>query len=93
MKLLSELVFYTLHLFLQGVIKPDIVFFGENLPAKFFSFTIDMPQADLLIVMGTSLEVHIMIYLKNYYYRTVSTNGLLKYMEIQNVCHLVWTTL
>ena len=57
--LVSELMFYTPHLFLQGVVKPDIVFFGENLPAKFFSFTIDMPQADLLIVMGTSLEVYI----------------------------------
>lgn len=40
-----------------GVIKPDIVFFGEELPQRFFSYLIDFPRADLLIIMGTSLEV------------------------------------
>ena len=44
----------------QGVVKPDIVFFGEQLPKRFFMFGIDMPQADLLIVMGTSLEVRLL---------------------------------
>lgn len=41
----------------KGIIKPDIVFFGEELPQQFFSYLRDFPMADLLIVMGTSLEV------------------------------------
>ncbi|TRY90729.1 hypothetical protein DNTS_016560 [Danionella cerebrum] len=41
----------------KGVIKPDIVFFGEELPQRFFTYITDFPMADLLIVMGTSLEV------------------------------------
>lgn len=40
-----------------GVVKPDIVFFGEDLPKTFDKFSKDFPEADLLIVMGTSLEV------------------------------------
>ena len=41
-----------------GLVKPDIVFFGENLPPRFYQRTkLDMPQCDLLIVMGTSLQV------------------------------------
>ncbi|MEW6382276.1 MAG: Sir2 family NAD-dependent protein deacetylase [bacterium] len=43
----------------QSVIKPDIVFFGEALPDAFFkSAALDIPQADLLLVMGTSLNVY-----------------------------------
>ncbi|XP_056318927.1 NAD-dependent protein deacetylase sirtuin-3, mitochondrial isoform X2 [Danio aesculapii] len=41
----------------KGIIKPDIVFFGEELPQHFFTYVTDFPIADLLIVMGTSLEV------------------------------------
>ncbi|XP_031425122.1 NAD-dependent protein deacetylase sirtuin-3, mitochondrial isoform X2 [Clupea harengus] len=41
----------------KGVIKPDIVFFGEELPNNFFMYLTDFPMADLLIIMGTSLEV------------------------------------
>ncbi|XP_039594052.1 NAD-dependent protein deacetylase sirtuin-3-like isoform X1 [Polypterus senegalus] len=41
----------------RGVIKPDIVFFGEELPQRFLLFLTDFPLADLLIIMGTSLEV------------------------------------
>ncbi|XP_064169201.1 NAD-dependent protein deacetylase sirtuin-3, mitochondrial isoform X2 [Anguilla rostrata] len=41
----------------RGVIKPNIVFFGEELPQNFFLYLTDFPLADLLIVMGTSLEV------------------------------------
>jgi len=38
--------------------KPDIVFFGENLPGRFFSaVNKDLPKCDLLIIMGTSLVV------------------------------------
>lgn len=40
------------------LVKPDIVFFGEGLPKRFFErMEKDMPRADLLIVMGTSLQV------------------------------------
>ncbi|XP_054264098.1 NAD-dependent protein deacetylase sirtuin-2 [Macrosteles quadrilineatus] len=42
----------------NGVVKPDIVFFGENLPASFYSnCPKDLPNADLLIIMGSSLAV------------------------------------
>ena len=41
-----------------GLIKPDIVFFGEKPPLRFFVRAMqDMPQCDLLLVMGTSLAV------------------------------------
>jgi NAD-dependent deacetylase sirtuin 2 len=43
----------------NGLVKPGIVFFGENLPKRFFqSAEEDFPQADLLIVLGTSLVVN-----------------------------------
>uniref|UniRef100_A0A3Q3X2M6 NAD-dependent protein deacetylase n=1 Tax=Mola mola TaxID=94237 RepID=A0A3Q3X2M6_MOLML len=41
----------------KGVVKPDIVFFGEELPHHFLKYLTDFPLADLLIIMGTSLEV------------------------------------
>jgi NAD-dependent deacetylase sirtuin 2 len=42
----------------DGHVKPDIVFFGEDLPERFFTLSKqDFPEADLLIVMGTSLTV------------------------------------
>lgn len=41
-----------------GIVKPDIVFFGENLPDKFHNCMVaDFPKCDLLIVMGSSLVV------------------------------------
>ncbi|XP_053305048.1 NAD-dependent protein deacetylase sirtuin-3, mitochondrial [Spea bombifrons] len=40
-----------------GLIKPDIVFFGEQLPPRFMMHLVDFPQADLLVIIGTSLEV------------------------------------
>lgn len=41
-----------------GLVKPDIVFFGESLPKRFGELgKTDFPVADLLIVMGTSLKV------------------------------------
>eukprot|EP01133_Synstelium_polycarpum_P011945 gene11945-13920_t len=43
----------------RAVIRPDVVFFGEGLPVRFHQQAIlDMRQADLLIVMGTSLSVY-----------------------------------
>lgn len=42
----------------QSVIKPDVVLYGEQLPANFFSMqTKDFSQCNLLIIMGTSLKV------------------------------------
>lgn len=42
----------------EGVVKPDITFFGESLPSRFFAcMREDLPKADLLIVIGSSLSV------------------------------------
>lgn len=42
----------------NGVVKPDIVFFGEDLPRKFYELPEqDFKECDLLIIMGTSLAV------------------------------------
>lgn len=41
----------------MGLVKPDIVFFGEQLPHSFFINRSLPAQADLCIVMGTSLMV------------------------------------
>ena len=41
-----------------GLVKPDIVFFGEQLPRRFFECVrSDFRQCDLLLVMGSSLVV------------------------------------
>lgn len=40
-------------------IKPDIVFFGESLPERFFSLSRkDFRNVDLVLVLGTSLQVY-----------------------------------
>jgi len=39
------------------VVKPDIVFFEEQLPERFYMYSKDFHEADLLLVLGTSLEV------------------------------------
>ncbi|KAK9761169.1 Sir2 histone deacetylase Hst2 [Basidiobolus ranarum] len=42
----------------KGLVKPDIVFFGEQLPDRFFTCAKeDFKNCDMLIVMGTSLQV------------------------------------
>eukprot|EP01102_Stenamoeba_stenopodia_P020249 TRINITY_DN7822_c0_g1_i1.p1 TRINITY_DN7822_c0_g1~~TRINITY_DN7822_c0_g1_i1.p1 ORF type:complete len:348 (-),score=116.46 TRINITY_DN7822_c0_g1_i1:56-1099(-) len=42
-----------------GLVKPDIVFFGEGLPSRFFDLQKeDFAKCDLLIVIGTSLAVY-----------------------------------
>ncbi|KAF5403049.1 NAD-dependent protein deacetylase [Paragonimus heterotremus] len=41
----------------NDVVKPDIVFFGEKLPQKFFASRGDFDVCDLLIIIGTSLTV------------------------------------
>ncbi|KAK7504230.1 hypothetical protein BaRGS_00004534, partial [Batillaria attramentaria] len=41
-----------------GIVKPDIVFFGEGLPQRFSECAMqDFSKCDLLIIMGTSLAV------------------------------------
>ncbi|CAK1552338.1 unnamed protein product [Leptosia nina] len=41
-----------------GVVKPDIVFFGESLPSRFTEcLQEDFQKCDMLIIMGSSLEV------------------------------------
>ncbi len=41
-----------------GVLKPDVILFGEQLPAQeFISAQMAMKEADLLLVAGSSLEV------------------------------------
>ncbi|KAH3674996.1 hypothetical protein WICPIJ_009382 [Wickerhamomyces pijperi] len=41
-----------------GVIKPDITFFGEDLPTRYFeTVDDDIEKCDLLIIIGTSLQV------------------------------------
>ncbi|OBT82550.1 hypothetical protein VE02_08527 [Pseudogymnoascus sp. 03VT05] len=41
-----------------GLVKPDITFFGEALPQRFHMNTHVPSQADLMIIIGTSLSVH-----------------------------------
>lgn len=42
----------------RNIIKPNIVFFGERLPADFYEMQdLDFPKCDLLLVIGTSLSV------------------------------------
>ncbi|KAG5499461.1 hypothetical protein JIQ42_04934 [Leishmania sp. Namibia] len=42
-----------------GIVKPNVVFFGESLPDAFFdALHHDAPSAELVIIIGTSLQVH-----------------------------------
>ena len=41
----------------QGPCKPNVVFYGENLPQRFFEKLEDCKDVDLIIIMGTSLKV------------------------------------
>nr|XP_043892076.1 NAD-dependent protein deacetylase sirtuin-3 isoform X1 [Solea senegalensis] len=43
--------------FCAATVKPDVVFFGEDLPQTYFLHSKDFPKADLLIIMGTSLQI------------------------------------
>lgn len=43
---------------MQGILKPDITFFGEPLPDEFFQhIQSDLNQVDLCIIMGSSMQV------------------------------------
>jgi len=55
---LPSLMYSVDPLFEKGVLKPDIVFFGESLPKHFFdSIEKEVDECDLVIVAGTSLKV------------------------------------
>jgi NAD+-dependent protein deacetylase SIR2 len=41
-----------------GLVKPDIVFFGESLPPLFRERAPMLHRADILLIIGTSLSVH-----------------------------------
>lgn len=42
----------------RGIMKPDIVFFGEGLPEDFYeAMSEDKEKCDLLLVIGSSLKV------------------------------------
>jgi NAD-dependent SIR2 family protein deacetylase len=40
-----------------GIIKPDIVFFGEKIPEDFYQVINFQPEADMILILGTSLNV------------------------------------
>ena len=42
----------------RGLVKPNITFFGENLPEAFFKAIPKLKAADVLLVLGTSLCVN-----------------------------------
>ncbi|KAH7126316.1 DHS-like NAD/FAD-binding domain-containing protein [Dactylonectria estremocensis] len=42
----------------NGLVKPDIVFFGEALPKTFDNNTYQAAMADLVLIIGTSLSVY-----------------------------------
>ncbi|EAU29565.1 conserved hypothetical protein [Aspergillus terreus NIH2624] len=48
---------YCLEARCKGAVKPDVVFFGQSLPAAFDEKEKLIAEADLVIVMGTSLKV------------------------------------
>lgn len=50
--------FFFRKLVASGIMKPDIVFFGEGLPDTFHeAMAVDKSQCDLLLVIGSSLKV------------------------------------
>ncbi|KAJ6137566.1 Sirtuin family [Penicillium samsonianum] len=48
---------YCLETGCRGAVKPDVVFFGQPLPAEFGEKEKEVLEADLMLVMGTSLRV------------------------------------
>uniref|UniRef100_A0A5S6QKD8 Deacetylase sirtuin-type domain-containing protein n=1 Tax=Trichuris muris TaxID=70415 RepID=A0A5S6QKD8_TRIMR len=65
--ILAQKIAYCRHCRVAGkvsVMKPDIIFFGEPLPGDFFDcIRGDLEEADLLLVMGTSLKVNPVCYI------------------------------
>lgn len=48
---------YCLKIDCDGAVKPDVVFFGQSLPDEFDEKMQLLPEADMILVMGTSLRV------------------------------------
>ncbi|KJZ74858.1 NAD-dependent protein deacetylase hst2-1 [Hirsutella minnesotensis 3608] len=42
----------------NGIVKPDIVFFGESLPSAFGQNSHQVAMADVVLILGTSLSVY-----------------------------------
>ena len=42
----------------KGPCKPNVVFYGEGLPPRFFEKLMDSKDVDIIIIMGTSLKVN-----------------------------------
>ena len=42
----------------KGPCKPNVVFYGEKLPKRFYEKADECKDVDLIIIMGTSLKVH-----------------------------------
>ncbi|XP_041066139.1 NAD-dependent protein deacetylase sirtuin-1 isoform X5 [Carcharodon carcharias] len=58
-----------------AIMKPDIVFFGENLPEQFHrSMKYDKDEVDLLIVIGSSLKVRPVALIPNSQYLFLAPN-------------------
>jgi len=86
----------------RGIVKPDIVFFGESLPNRFNNLMEeDFPKCDLLIVIGTSLKVQPFASLVNFAidvprllinYEEVGVNpyGGFKFNDPQNKLDVKW---
>ena len=47
---------------IEGLIKPDVIFFGEALPERFLSNFSTIQHADLVIIMGTHIHETRLIY-------------------------------
>jgi NAD-dependent SIR2 family protein deacetylase len=57
----------------EGIIKPDIVFFGENLGNKFAELLdVDRHKCDLVIVIGSSLQVRESSVIRHRWYALIS---------------------
>jgi NAD-dependent histone deacetylase SIR2 len=56
-----------------GIMKPDITFFGEKLPDRFFDTlqNVDREKVDLVIVIGTSMKVAPVSEIPNFVHPTV----------------------
>lgn len=57
----------------KGVIKPDVTFFGETLPKEFYEILENPPKLDLLITIGSSLQVEPAASFVKYYFKKVPT--------------------
>lgn len=57
----------------KGVIKPDVTFFGEALPQEFYDILETPPELDLIIAVGTSLQVEPAASFVKYYFNKIPT--------------------